>query len=74
MDYDAFLSHHSADKPLIREPRRRLQGQDLRVWRDEDELRPGQSRQEGLAAGIRGSAAVLVCIGDSGARIAAPGR
>jgi len=66
MDFDAFLSHHSADKPLIRELRRRLQAQDLRVWLDEDDLRPGQRWQDGLAAGIRASASVLVCIGASG--------
>ncbi|AUB84347.1 toll/interleukin-1 receptor domain-containing protein [Candidatus Thiodictyon syntrophicum] len=66
MDFDAFLSHHSADKPLIRELRRRLQAQDLRVWLDEDDLRPGQRWQDGLAAGILASASVLVCIGGSG--------
>jgi len=66
MDYDAFLSHHSADKPLIRELRRRLQAQDLRVWLDEEDLRPGQRWQDGLEAGIRASASVLVCIGGSG--------
>jgi len=66
MDFDAFLSHHSADKPLIRELRRRLQAQDLRVWLDEDDLRPGQRWQDGLAAGILASASGLVCIGASG--------
>lgn len=66
MDFDAFLSHHSADKPLIRERRRRLQAQDLRVWLDEDDLRPGQRWQDGLAAGILASASMLVCIGGSG--------
>ena len=66
MDFDAFLSHHSADKPLIRELRRRLQAQDLRVWLDEEDLRPGQPWQKGLAAGILASASVLVCIGGSG--------
>ena len=66
MDFDAFLSHHSADKPLIRELRRRLLAQDLRVWLDEEDLRPGQSWQKELEAGIRASAAVLICIGGSG--------
>jgi hypothetical protein len=66
MEFDAFLSYNSADLIQVRDLRRRLMARGLRVWFDREDLRPGQPWQQGLEAGIRGSGAVLVCLGASG--------
>jgi hypothetical protein len=39
--YDVFLSHSSADKPVVRELAERLCPAGLRVWFDEWIIRPG---------------------------------
>ena len=66
MDYDAFLSHNSVDRPLVRELRRRLTAQDLRTFLDTADLRPGLTWQKGLEQAIGASRSFLVCIGTSG--------
>ncbi|HEV3457221.1 MAG TPA: toll/interleukin-1 receptor domain-containing protein [Thermoanaerobaculia bacterium] len=64
--YDVFLSHHTADKPFVKELAAALEGRGLHVWLDTWELRPGFPWQEGLEKGIRASQAVAVCVGASG--------
>src|ERR1700749_3755396 len=39
--YDVFLSHSSADKPVVRAVAERLRTDGLRVWLDDWELKPG---------------------------------
>jgi hypothetical protein len=39
--YDVFLSHSSADKPVVRELAERLRAAGLRVWLDDWIIRPG---------------------------------
>ena len=41
--YDVFLSHSSKDKAVVRAVAERLRADDLRVWFDEWELKPGDS-------------------------------
>jgi hypothetical protein len=60
--FDCFLSHNSSDKPRVRA----LADRRLRVWLDEEQLRPGLPWQPLLEAGIRDSAAVAVCIAADG--------
>lgn len=64
--FDVFLSHNSKSKPLVREIKRRLIAAQLKVWFDEDELRPGIPWQELLEAGINSSKSVAVLVGADG--------
>lgn len=65
-EFDVFLSHNSADKPLVEEIAEHLRGEGLRVWLDKWELRPGFPWQEGLEEGVRVSRAVAVFVGAAG--------
>ena len=64
--FDVFLSYHSPDRPLVRKLKQRLVAARLSVWFDEDELPPGQSWQDLIEEGIRGSKCVAVLVGPSG--------
>ncbi len=65
-DFDVFLSHNGKAKPAIRQLKQRLVAEQLNVWLDEDELRPGIPWQELLEAGIRASQSVVVAVGKDG--------
>jgi hypothetical protein len=41
--YDVFLSHSSKDKPVVRELAARLKKDGVRVWLDEEQIKPGDS-------------------------------
>ncbi|MGZ8219639.1 toll/interleukin-1 receptor domain-containing protein [Methylomagnum sp.] len=64
--FDVFLSHNSKDKPAVRDLKAALEAYGLKIWYDEDELRPGVPWQELLESGIRDSASVAVVIGKDG--------
>ena len=64
--YDAFLSHNSQNKSAARELKQHLTTARLKVWFDEDELRPGIPWQELLEAGIKASKSVVVAVGSDG--------
>jgi hypothetical protein len=64
--YDAFLSHNSQNKPEVRDLKQHLITARLRVWFDEDELRPGIPWQELLEAGIKASKSIVVMVGADG--------
>ena len=64
--FDVFLSHNSQDKPTVRVLRDRLVELQLKVWFDEDELRPGIPWQKLLEEGIKNSASVAVLVGQDG--------
>ncbi len=64
--FDAFLSHNSRNKPAVRELKKQLTARRLKVWFDEDELRPGIPWQELLEAGIKASQSVVVVVGSDG--------
>ena len=49
--HDVFLSHNRKDKPAVKDLKKRLAAQGLRVWYDEDELRPGIPWQQLLESG-----------------------
>lgn len=66
MDFDVFLSHNGNDKPIVRELKRLLAAKELKVWLDEDELRPGIPWQRLLEAGITSSESVAVLVGSDG--------
>jgi non-specific serine/threonine protein kinase len=65
--FDVFLSHNSADKPIIERIARALQQRGLAPWLDAWELTPGGDWQVELAAGLRASCACAVFVGPQGA-------
>jgi 5'-deoxynucleotidase YfbR-like HD superfamily hydrolase len=64
--HDVFLSHNSLDKAQVRDLKTRLTAAGLKVWLDEDELRPGLPWQKLLEEAIRDSKSIAVLIGSSG--------
>ncbi len=64
--YDVFLSHNSKDKPAVRNLAIELRKRGLKVWLDEDDLRPGLPWQDQILAAIKDSASVAVLIGKDG--------
>jgi len=64
--FDVFLCHNSADKPSVREIADNLEHKGLRVWIDEQQIRPGEMWQDALEAEIANIGSALVCIGPSG--------
>jgi hypothetical protein len=66
LPFNVFLGHNSKDKPAVKELKKRLVSQDLIVWYDEDELRPGIPWQPLLEEGIKSSASVAVLVGKDG--------
>jgi hypothetical protein len=60
--YDVFLSHSSADKPVVRELAERLRAAGLRVWFDEWLIRPGDLISARIEEGLEHSAVLLFCM------------
>lgn len=59
-EYDAFLSHASADKTVVRELAERLKGIGLRVWLDEWVIRPGDSIPLAIEHGLETSRTLVL--------------
>jgi len=66
IQFDVFLSHNSQDKPYVDAIATWLRTQNMRVWYDKWELRPGMPWQQELEQGILNSIAVIIFIGKSG--------
>jgi WD40 repeat protein len=62
-EYDVFVSHASADKPVAKKLARLLQGQGLKPWLDEWNLVPGEPWQEAIEAALMRCAACAVLFG-----------
>ena len=60
--YDVFLSHSSADKPVVRELAERLRAAGLRVWFDEWLIQPGDLISAKIEEGLEHSAVLLLCM------------
>ena len=60
--YDVFLSHSSADKPVVRELAERLRAAGLRVWFDAWTIRPGDHIPTAIEEGLEHSAVLLFCM------------
>lgn len=66
MEFDAFLSHNSADKAQVRVIAEALTQRQIRVWLDEWAIPPGARWQEALEEGLKQSRSVVVLIGPGG--------
>ena len=65
-EFDVFLSHNSADKPVVEELAKKLQARGLNPWLDKWELVPGRPWQEGLEDIISNAHAAAVMVGGDG--------
>src|SRR5262245_3002772 len=63
--YDVFLSHHSADKPVVEELAMQLREAGLSVFLDNQEISPGEPWVAALERALLASHALIVCIGAS---------
>jgi hypothetical protein len=69
--YDVFLSHSSADKPVVRELAEQLRAAGLRVWFDEWLIQPGDLISAKIEEGLEHSAVLLFCM-SANAFVSAP--
>ena len=60
--YDVFISHSSKDKPTVRALAERLRADNLRVWLDDWELKPGDSIPAKIEEGLEHSRILLLCM------------
>ena len=60
--YDVFLSHSSADKPVVRELAEQLRAAGLRVWFDEWLIQPGDLISAKIEEGLEHTAVLLLCM------------
>ena len=60
--YDVFLSHSSADKPLVRELAELLRAAGLRVWFDAWQIKPGDLISAKIEEGLEQAAVLLFCM------------
>jgi hypothetical protein len=58
----AFLCHASGDKPAVRTLYRRLRGDGIEPWLDEENLLPGQDWQAEIPRAVRSSDVVIICL------------
>jgi TIR domain len=60
--YDVFLSHSSKDRAVVRAVAERLRSDNLRVWFDEWELKPGDNIPAKIEAGLEHSRVLVLCM------------
>lgn len=65
-EFDVFLSHNSADNPIVEILARKLRAARLKVWLDKWSLVPGEPWQEALERGLDCSRTVVIAIGPAG--------
>ncbi|MGB3135498.1 MAG: toll/interleukin-1 receptor domain-containing protein, partial [Nodosilinea sp.] len=61
--FDAFLSHSSKDKPLIRQIHEKLRNRGIYAWFDEDKIVPGDKFQTEIGKAINTVSTAVICIG-----------
>jgi hypothetical protein len=64
--FDVFLSYAHREKEEVKPLKDLLVAFPLKVWFDDDELRPGVPWQRLVESGIRNSSSVVVAVGSSG--------
>ncbi len=61
-EYDVFLSHSAKDKPVVRELVARLKRDGVRVWFDEEQIKPGDSIPAKIEEGLEHSRVLVLCM------------
>jgi len=54
-EYDVFLSQSAKDKAVVRDVAARLKKDGVRVWLDEEQIKPGNSIPAKIEAGLQHS-------------------
>lgn len=60
--YDVFLSHSSTDKEIVRDIANRLKSDNIKVWFDEDECKPGDNIDDKIEEGLEKSRILILCM------------
>lgn len=60
--FDVFLSHSTNDKPVVRELVTRLKKDGVRVWLDEEQVRPGDNILAKIEEGLEQSRVLVLCM------------
>lgn len=60
--FDIFISHNSVDKPWVIKLKVALENQNIKVWLDKDEIRPGDLFAQALEDGIEVSKTVALIV------------
>ncbi|ACK74141.1 hypothetical protein PCC7424_5577 (plasmid) [Gloeothece citriformis PCC 7424] len=65
-EFDVFLAYNSVDKPLVKAIAKYLKSKGLRLWFDEEQIKPGDPIADRVIEGIFQSPVALLFIGTSG--------
>jgi hypothetical protein len=60
--FDVFLSHSSKGKTVVRELAARLKQDGVRVWLDEEQIKPGDSIPAKIEAGLERWRVLVLCM------------
>src|ERR1017187_8789391 len=60
--HDAFLRYEKESKEDAERLARTLRSEQVRVWYDEWEIKPGENVEERIAQGVRSSANLILCV------------
>src|SRR5262245_33054233 len=60
--YDVFLSHSAKDKAVVRKLAARLKKDGIRVWLDEEQIKPGDSIPVKIEEGLEHSRVLVLCM------------
>jgi hypothetical protein len=60
--YDVFLSYSSKDKAVVRAIAARLNNDGIRVWLDEDQIKPGDNIPAKIEEGLEHSRVLVLCM------------
>ena len=61
-NYDVFLSHSAKDKSVVRPLAERLRKDGLKVWLDEEQIKPGDSIPAKIEEGLEHSRVLVLCM------------
>ena len=60
--FDVFLSHSAKDKAVVRDLAARLKQDGVRVWLDEEQIKPGHSMPAKIEEGLEHSRVLMLCM------------
>lgn len=60
--FDVFLSHSAKDKPIVRDVAQRLKKDGIRIWLDEEQIKPGDNIPAKIEDGLEHSRVLVLCM------------
>jgi WD40 repeat protein len=61
-EFDVFLSHSAKDKDVVRDIAARLRNDGVRVWLDEEQIKPGDNAAAKIEEGLERSRVLVLCM------------